>query len=216
MKLRDLFEEEKDKGIKAGPDMVIDLLKKNCGDMIQAYKHTNGFLYRGVASAKDDTTFLYSAIRSDRRPVEMGAKEHELISKAMEEFDLPSRRNALFVTATKNNAGDWGKPFIIFVEDGWKGVVFEKYKHDYSFYDFQNAANNIIRGGGGPDNPRSIGKMQEILEDAEPFEFDDATSLATVIDTGYMDILIKGKGYYALDPKRSDTSIILKYLGLGD
>ena len=56
--------------------------------------------------------------------------------------------------------------------------------------------------------------MQKVISDLEGRSFDTAEEVAELIDNDYMDVIITGDSYLALDIKSRLTKEVLKILGL--
>lgn len=190
---------------------VADIIKAEASEMLKAYRLTNGFLYRGRSSSNEVNGIPeFIKIRPDRKPVDMEADQHELLHTAFQKSGLEAtRKNGIFCSAKLSIARDWGnRTTIIFVKDGWTGTVFDKSKNDYAFHE--------LRTAGFLQNKEKdkIKNMQKVISDLEGRSFDTAEEVAELIDNDYMDVIITGDSYLALDIKSRLTKEVLKILGL--
>lgn len=194
MKLIDLFEEDDDFDY----DSIVNTIKTECGEMLKAYRQSSGrVLYRGTATK--GLVFSQAEIRQDRRPVEMDVSSHNLINKALASLDLPTRGNSLFVSADLDIARSWGEPAVIFIPDGWKGLVYDKISAaDYSFDKLMDAAGDLIAFYDNMSEEEKIKKMAESILKLKPRTFTTATDLRDVLIRQTADILIHGQSYYKL------------------
>ena len=215
MKLIDLFEEEDDDDFDY--DYIIDKIENECGEMLKAYRQSSGrVLYRGTDNK--GLVFSQAKIRQDRRPVEMDVSSHNLINKALASLDLPTRGNSLFVSADLDIARAWGKPAVIFLPDGWKGLVYDNIRaHDYSFDELQPAAGDLIAYHAGLSEDEKVKKMADAILKLKPRTFTTAADLKDVLIRKTADILIHGQSYYklSLDTKhRQRYKKIVDMLGM--
>lgn len=204
--------------VKGTPEEIAQILRDKCGKFIAGYRKSGPkVLYRGISGVgREGPLCVYSPIRTDRRPVDMESDRHELISAAMEKLNMPTRKNGLFVTASKGIASGWGSLYIVFLEDGWQGVVFENVGHDdYAYSSFSDYAGWAIRSEQrGRSGENAMDMMVEFIDNQGAFVFDDAQGLAKVIGDRYIDIIMKGKGYYAMRVGAEDTRAVLEILGI--
>lgn len=205
--------------VKGTPEEIAGILRDRCGEFVAAYKSSgrHRMLYRGISGVGNPGPLcVYSPIRTDRRPVDMDEDKHELISAAMEKLRLPTRKNGLFVTASKGIASGWGSLYVVFLEDGWQGLVFENVgPDDYAYSSFSDQAGWALRSEQrGRSGENAMDMMVEFIGDQGPFVFDDAQGLSRVVGDRYIDIIIKGKGYYALRFGATETRAVLEILGI--
>lgn len=192
MKLIDLFEEDDD---DFDYDYIVDKIENECGDMLEAYRAARKVLYRGTKNGP--TVFSKADIRQDRKPVEMSEKSHILINSAMTKLNLPTRGNSLFVSADRTIARSWGPLHVIFIPDGWKGLVYDGVRSsDYS-YDKLAMAAATIKMNQKPDDEK-LEAMIDAIEKLNPRTFNNADDLEAVLRKETADILMHGKSYYKL------------------
>ena len=203
----------KDKEVKK-VDKVEDLasiLKAQCSDILAAYKESGNVIYRGIKGANDQV--VITAIRNDRKPVEMAGVWHNELHTAFIEYGLKAtRKNAIFCT-TKNSIADaWGTPYIIFPKDGWSVTVFNEYKKDYTFYTFERMRghNKLTKIKDPKERLAYIGSK---LEEMGPMHITTSSQLAKVISDKYEDILLAGSSYIAV---KATSSLIPKLKNLLD
>ena len=202
MKLTDLYEtfdryqlhdlaNPIDKEVEKVTDVTV-LAKKieaNCKTMLAAYRQAGGYLYRGMAGAS--APVIVTGIRPDRSSVEMPPEAHEALHNLFLDQGLTvTRKNSIFCTAAKKIARDWGTTYVIFVKDGWTGLVFDDVPDDYSFYRIKSAGWSMVKG-------REYEAAND-LRDLKPREFTSSSDLAKIIDRKYHEALIKGDSYIAV------------------
>jgi hypothetical protein len=179
---------------------IVNFIKKNCSTMLQAYMTTNKFLYRGLKNVT--VPYALAKIRPDRRPIQMGSGSHEFLTKAFSELGLKvNRQNSIFCSADHYTASMWtgggDHPYIIFVRDGWTGLVFKKVKKDYAFYKMKNIAEKHM-GDEYFKKPEDVKGAAKEIKTLQPNEFNTSATLASVLKTGYEDVLIQGVDYIAV------------------
>lgn len=233
MKIADLFEafdrnkihdltnpQEPEVGKVGSYEQLAKIIKKNCGIMLKAYQKSGKVLYRGmktgeaVQNSKIDIpamSVIATGIRKDRRPVEMDNDVHELLHDAFMSVGLTvTRKNAIFTSANKAVASDWGKTFVVFVKDGWQGLYFENAKTTYSFYDLRNVGDHVymnvsqIKRGNWDDSEKKdmikteMETLQDSVSNLGPVEFKDVKNLSYVLENNFYEVLIAGDSYIAV------------------
>ena len=58
---------------------IINYIRTNCSEMVDAYKATGKMLYRGLNGVKPN--FVMATIRPDRKPLQMGEYAHDFLNK---------------------------------------------------------------------------------------------------------------------------------------
>lgn len=93
-------------------------IKQNCSDIIEIYKHTESFLYRGLKNPSG--SILKLVPREDRSPKNMSLNFHHFINKCMDFAGLGvNRSNGVFVTANAKFAESFGKVYMFFPVNGY-------------------------------------------------------------------------------------------------
>lgn len=202
MKLTDLYEKFDryalhdlanpiDKEVEKVTDVTV-LAKKieaNCKTMLAAYRQARGYLYRGLAGASADV--IATGIRPDRKPVDMDPAVHNELHDLFIDYGLKvTRKNSIFCTAYPGVADDWGTTYVIFVKDGWTGLVFDDEPSDYSYYRIKTAGYNLLHG--------DTYHAERALQELKPREFSSSAQLAKIINREYYEALIKGDSYIAV------------------
>lgn len=225
MKVYELFEDD-DPHLTStipfvDPADIADELKSNCSEMIAAFKSSGVVLARGIKEQgeyrKDGQAALVvrAKIRHDRSPVFMDPERHEFISTAMNELNLPTRKNSLFCTTRSHIAQSWGPTYILFVKNGWKGLVFDGVdREDYAFADLNAAASGIDRATDLKTSEARLEAMKDEINLLRPKVFSTSTELAKVLQERYSDILITGDSYYGLLADDQGTFDILDLLDI--
>lgn len=233
MKIADLFEafdrnkihdltnpQEPEVGTVGSYEQLAAIIKKNCGTMLKAYQQTGKVLYRGMKTGKavqngkidiPAMSVIATGIRNDRRAVEMDSSIHELLHDAFISAGLTvTRKNAIFTSANKSVADDWGKTFVVFVKDGWEGLVFNAARDTYSFYALRDAGDNVYwdlkqaKGGmwDGAEKKQMIrdakSELKQAVRGLKPRQFTDSQTLAEVLAQNYHEVLIAGDSYIAI------------------
>lgn len=216
MKLIDLFEEDEQ------INEIVKTIEIECSDMLEAYRQSGQVLYRGAENK--GLLFSRSRIRQDRRPVEMNKESHDLINKGLASLELPTRGNSLFVSADKRIASAWGSLNVVFIPDGWVGLVYDNLgTDDYSFNILQDATFDIL--GYHDDEPDEkaaseedkLEKMKKRILQLKPRKISTVNDLDGVLEKNTTDILINAQNYYklSLDNKHhARTTKIAKALGI--
>lgn len=219
MRVSELFEEKDDPykvmELNKNLDEIVKTLESRCSSMISAYRKTGIVLLRGIRELKysGSPTVATARIRPDRVPLQMPLNNHNLISDAMSELGLPSRRDSLFCTTDEQIAFVWGKIYILFVEDGWQGLVFNNIPTDsYAYNTLETKSTEILNTD--TDQADKIEMMKKVIVSLKPRKFSTAAGLANVLEEKFADILIKGGNFYALKANAEDTTRILLRLGI--
>ena len=177
MKLKEFLLEEKGGRVQhfttdyedGNYDEIVSYIKNDCSKILDVYKNSHKFLWRGEASAKDRSPFE-ATIRTDRRPVEMNLQFHNEFNAAIERNGLIAHRgNSIFCTTDIDIAIGWGELCMIFPKNGFKYTWFTSHEHSYGHYVFDsinNAMDDIdemtnrfkeaIVAGGGRKNVEGV------------------------------------------------------------
>lgn len=173
-----------------------EILVQKCSTFVKAYSNREDFLYRGIKDG-GGIDFLHQPIRPDRKPVQMAKDIHELSHEAMLSLGLKAtRKNSIFCSADGDTASYWGSTYIIFPEDGWVGTIFENTRGIYTFSDIEDAGGEILDKKEA--RAEQVKQMGAALEKLKPASISTTADIERVLDKKYTDILITGKGYYAL------------------
>lgn len=206
MKVYELFDKyasndifhSKDPEVKTikNADHFTKVIKDNCSEILKAYEKSGKILYRGMQQS-DNKEGIITAIRPDRRPVELRKDLHELLHLAFLKAGLKAtRKNSIFCTTARTIADDWGQVYVIFPKDGWKATVFETHKKDYTFYAMSNMKYEI-EDWNAPENER-VDVLVKSLEKLKPIAINNSEDMAHVLSEGYEDILLTGDSYIAV------------------
>lgn len=211
------------RNVKENATYIANFIKLNCSQMLAVYKEANYCLIRGVKDAAPDINAFTAKIRPNRNPVFMGKKNQDSLDHLFNLMKIPvTRSNSIFCTTSASLAYAWGNPFIVFVNDGWQGLVFNNIKTSYAYYTLYDAA-KIVNAPDDMINAENEASAIELINSMEP-RLLDSRSLSQVIKERYGDILIKGDSYVGLriNPKVNDlkadapiiTTLVMKELGL--
>lgn len=177
-------------------DHFTKVIQDNCGEILKAYEKSGKILYRGMQAATGKEGII-TAIRPDRRPVELRKDLHELLHLAFLKVGLKAtRKNSIFCTTEEDIASDWGQVYVIFPKDGWNATVFETHKSDYTFYAMSNMKYEI-EDWNAPEDEK-VDNLVKSLERMEPMSISNSTEMAHVLSEGYEDILLTGDSYIAV------------------
>lgn len=198
-------------------DEMVIAIKRDCGEMLRAYRQTRTLLFRGIYEAKEEV-FVQGRVRPDRRPVMMRPEAHDLIEKAMQKIGLKAtRKNSLFCTTNEVFTKKWGPPFILFVEDGWSATVFHDFNRGYGFGILAAAARTILNVDDNkydPDEDVQVDRMVDELMSRMPEAMNSTKGLAEILTVKFDDIMITGNKYYGLRMHRDETNKVLERLEL--
>ena len=186
-------------------EKIAKVIRDNCGEMLTAYQKTNNVLYRGMSSY---APAVMTAIRQNRKPAEMPGAYHDVLHQLFLELGLKAtRKNSIFCSCSLQIAEKWERSsYIIFVKDGWSGLVFEKTKTDYNYYAMRDIAHDYQDQR--IEKPEALAKIQKL----KPLEINNASALEEVLRKKYEDVLITGDSYLALSVENSLTKKVLKLL----
>lgn len=102
------------------PGNVVKLLKgieKNATTIMNAYRNTGKFLYRGI---KSDDDALYGKPFDERRPKDSNSGLNSILNKALAAAGFAARRdNTSFTSGTYSQASNYGTVYIFFPRDGF-------------------------------------------------------------------------------------------------
>lgn len=188
------------------------IIRKNCSMMLKAYQKSGTVLLRGM---KSEVPAAITAIRPDRKPVDMADETHERLHDAFLQAGLKAtRKNSIFCTTSLHIARDWGyNTYIIFIKDGWAGTVFKDFKTEYSFFNMSGLGWKYEHD----DKKKAIKNMADEIKKFKPISFNSTSELVDVLEDQYVDILITGDSYIGLrlgnknEPKAED---VLKLLNI--
>lgn len=185
---------------------LVDILNTQCSIMVEAYRASGNVLYRGlsdehkivstrkISTLGNGADIIVTGIRTDRKPVQMNAAMHQILVDAFKRLGLSTnRKNGIFTSTQVEVASTWGTAYVVFVKDGWKGLVFEGEKHDYSFYNLRDFASKNLWNDEYTDK-----KLDLDIESLRPLEFNSAHELARILKEKYLEVLISGDSYIAI------------------
>jgi hypothetical protein len=119
-----------------------------------------------------------------------------------------TRKNSIFCTSSYHIADMWGNVTIIFVKDGWKGLVFKDRRRGYTFGTLASVSSI------GPEFRDKA--LRDTIKSLKPQIFSSSDDLAGVLKDGFEDILITGDSYIAVKMFKDSYkySKLLDLLGL--
>ena len=98
-------------------EYIVDNIKKKCGPFFKSAGPNGDFLFRGSrrSSVSDKRTVIKIIPRTDRRPLDTDLSLHEYLDELFKKYHgWNARSEGVFVTANRNAAKTYGKPFIVF------------------------------------------------------------------------------------------------------
>ena len=97
----------------------VNMVLRDCSDVIDVIKKTHFFLYRGLGDANPRDVFL-GRTRVDRKPKDMHKKLHTAIDDILTQAGFnATRSNSIFVTGLKSHASAYGRLYMIFPLNGF-------------------------------------------------------------------------------------------------
>jgi hypothetical protein len=99
-------------------DAVWDrLIMPNCTDILDVYKDTNQYLFRGMKLNPD---FFRAMSRADRKPADSGKYMADMFNKLLAANGMTAlRNNSIFAVSDMNHSKAFGQPYIIFPINGF-------------------------------------------------------------------------------------------------
>lgn len=98
-------------------DEIFDIIKKDCSRILEIYKKTKSFLYRGE---KKNNTFFKSTYPKERLPKDMPINLHNLLNNALKKSGfVATRDNSVFVTSSIDTAKFYGNVYVFFPKNGF-------------------------------------------------------------------------------------------------
>jgi hypothetical protein len=174
-------------------DKILSLLKNECSDMITACQNSNTLIYRGIGGGSKHLAIINN-IRPDRQPVEMDTESHYLLHDAFLELGLiATRTNSIFCTTDRLIASDWGKPYVIFIKDGWCGTVFKAIPWGYAYNVLSDLGNEAQQG----DLEEQVPYLEQEIKKLNPIKV-TTSNIVAVLNTNYDDMIFTGQSYIGL------------------
>lgn len=133
----DLLDNKAPEIVEGIPANVLKLFKgidKNCSTIMNAYRQTDSFLYRGIKS-EDDA--LYGKPFETRQPKDSNRELNDILNNALASQGFSARRdNTSFTSGDYNQAGNYGHNVYIFIpKNGFKFHYSEKIRDLVLGYD---------------------------------------------------------------------------------
>ncbi|MCS7316757.1 MAG: hypothetical protein NZZ41_00340 [Candidatus Dojkabacteria bacterium] len=121
---------------------ILDLIKKECSQILDLYKNHKKYLYRGVKNFNLITGKIYP--KEDRKPLDIDKSFHDFLVMIFDRLNLGvNRNNCLFCTTDMWFASSFGNVFVVFPKNDFKYVWSEKIFDLYT--DIDGICNNITR-----------------------------------------------------------------------
>lgn len=101
---------------------AIDIIKKDCSEILQAIFKSRRFLFRGFKSNSHNNMNYFKVLpRQNRIPRDTDVEIHQLINDYLKDNGFEARRdNSLFCISSERDTLLYGKPYIVFPKDGFK------------------------------------------------------------------------------------------------
>ena len=138
-------------------DQLKNDLTNNCSEILKIYRSTNGSnlkIKKWITDYKDklpdqdwkfaakhlipaniiwrgehtDVKYFVNDIFTHREPKYLNKLTHDVSIKAFKNLDLPANRENSIFCGTRDIAGDWGTPYVIFPFNGFRSVWFKSSK----------------------------------------------------------------------------------------
>lgn len=227
MKVRELFEDDgvidphamhdlfsdKNPDIKKinNMDEFVERIQTNCSQIVDVYRKAGGILFRGLQGTRSMFS-VQTAIRADRKPVDMSASWHEDLHKAFLDYGLTAtRKNSIFCTTDDNVADSWGKAYIIFPFNGWKATAFKESAYEYSFHKLNDLDHEVDDNASAAEKYEAI---EKVLMELDAVAIESPGQLIPIIEDGYKEVLISGSSYIAMRLGPKACNDVLKKLGI--
>jgi len=174
----------------------VQILEKDCSKIINVYKKTKGFLYRGIHGKGSYGDFIEKTMRTTvRRPRNTDKKTHIRLNKVFKEKFGWKVRDGISTSPNRFQTNLYGHPFIFFPTNRYKFCYSSKI-HDL----FTDLKKQPI---GSDDKEWEIKEMRSIKRLVNKYT---DKNLESVFNKKQGEVMFKVKKYYLLDKK------YLKYL----
>ena len=177
--------------IPEGDGKILEIIKKECSEILNVYRKTNRLLYRGLKNYDDkkqisDNIYKIKP-RADRKPKDTNIIHQTIIDNFFyKEFGWKPRSDGVFATQTKAITGLYGYKGIFLPVNGYKYLWSKKYKDLYS--DFFEHLPSIIY------DPASVDGHWEVKGDKQHKHYDrpsDYTGFQKLLKISDLSITIK-------------------------
>lgn len=199
-----------------GPKLdMVNRIKHDCSQIIQAYKASNACLYRGT---NQQGTIFVRTPRVNRKPLDTPNSIHLLIDSELQQRGFKAlRSNSLFCTSDSSEASSYGHVYAIFPKNGFDFTCWE------NSTDLFKSINDTLTDNGYEDfaikadrknvSRRSLNYLKkhiaELVDKANPINDD----IIKAINTGH-EIMIANAEYYGINYSLFEN--FLKGIILGD
>jgi hypothetical protein len=205
MKINEIEQGERQSVPYYGMERIIDTLKAECSDSLDAMRSVGKFLYRGVKVGGanvgsvwkprhlqgNSPTIFKSSSRDNRRPMDTPNQIQNMIDGALREYGFTAlRSNSIFCSGYKAAAINYGVPYLIFPVDGFDFTWSKRFVDLYS-----DVVDSIM---GDDDNREKFFRQFEY--DPGEWVFDIAkynnAGFSSALESNH-EIMIRGE-YYAI------------------
>jgi hypothetical protein len=198
--------------IRGIPQSVLKLFKgieKNASTIMNAYRNTGKFLYRGINSSDDA---IYGKPFDQRRPKDSNLELNTILNQALADQGFTARRdNTSFTSGNPEHARNYGTVYIIFPSDGFsfhyskeirdlvldtsklyllvdteltehiESIIYGNWEKLKPYFNHRSVGATLFRDY---EYPRDIDGIQRAVADgALPPEFEKIKSLADLVDS---------------------------------
>ena len=116
---------------------TMNIIKEECSDIIDLYKKTNSFIYRGLKRTDNKKAIVRNVYkitpRTDRSPKDTSWDDQEIIDGYFyKKFGWKPRSEGVFTSQTYSVAGSYGDVGIFLPVNGYKYLWSKKYGDLYS------------------------------------------------------------------------------------
>ncbi|MCS7316832.1 MAG: hypothetical protein NZZ41_00720 [Candidatus Dojkabacteria bacterium] len=170
-------------------DEILDILKKDCSEIISIYKRNNKFFYRGE---KKDYFFYKKTFPQNRRPRDTNIKIHNIIEETLSYLGFKARRsNSVFVISEPVVSSSYGRNYIFFPKNGfsftWSSTIYDLYLDFSEIISTEwNLRNNkeiyIVDHEFFKLKEKKKQEKNEIIKELNEIIFDKSTSLKNLRD----------------------------------
>lgn len=195
------------------PAELATILKKFSPVFVQAYLENGYKLYRGVSDAARLPWGMpiVTGVRPDRKSVQMGRAEVEVLEKFFKSQGLTvTRQNSIFCTPKRSVSEDWGRAYIVFPKEPWTMLAFmhSSMKDTYAFFQHRGIASQLLRK---TDEGNVIASA--MFKALKPVEFTNAAGVSALVKTKTRyEVLLKTSSYIGLQVSSNFTEAVLKEL----
>lgn len=103
---------------------IIDILEKECSEIIRIYRKSKRFFYRGIRS---NFVFLKKQYPRKRKPMNIDNLISQLVDSALDDIGMNAKReNSVFVTSSQSQALSYGNLYLFFPKNNFSFTYSKK------------------------------------------------------------------------------------------